>query len=131
MTSRVQLARRNTGVAFGETLGLDVPTRYTEDIHGAMNVVMAVDSLVTPAILGMSSKTLWLCRGLAALLFAFRGNLTDMPLRQRLEIEAATGVLLMLLAFRGTVTHRVVDNLYMFIGGAMMIGNAFMTEVSA
>src|SRR5258708_22525807 len=78
------------GVAFGEALGIDVPTHYSEEIHATVNALMAADSLVTPAILGMSTRTVWFCRLLAGLLLVTRSHALDLDLRQRLEIAALT-----------------------------------------
>jgi hypothetical protein len=125
--SRVQSANGN-GMAFGETLGIEVPTRYTEEIHAMINGLLAVDKAITPAILGFSGKTVWMCRILSGVMLAFRTNITELPLRRRLEIEAALGALVVIAALRGMITHRFFDNAYLFITGAIMIANALMTE---
>src|SRR5262249_20116970 len=52
-----ELPAHAAGTAFGETLGIDVPTRYSADIHSTVSAMLAVDSLVTPLLLGMSGKT--------------------------------------------------------------------------
>jgi hypothetical protein len=118
------------GVAFGESLGLDVPTQYTPEIHSVVNSMIAADAVLMPAILGMSARTAWLSRGLAALLWAFRDNsITDVPLRRRLEIEAGTGAILLLLGARGTVSRKPLDRLHLIFSGATLIANSFMTRV--
>jgi hypothetical protein len=118
------------GVAFGEALGLEVPTQYTPEIHSVVNSMIAADAVLMPAILGMSARTAWLGRGLAALLWAFRDNTTtDLPLRRRLEIEAGTGAVLVLLGVRGTVSRNALERLHMIFGGTMMIANSLMTRV--
>lgn len=125
--SRVQPSTSN-GTAFGETLGIDVPTRYTEEIHSMVNALLAADVALMPTIIGLSGRTVWLCRVMAGVLVAFRSNITELPLRRRLEIEAALGALLVIASIRGMITHRFFDNLYLFLSGAVMIGNALMTK---
>jgi hypothetical protein len=117
--------------AFGETLGLEVPTRYDEQSHSWVNTMMIADSLLTPMILGMSHRTIWTCRFLAGLLLLTRGKSDSVTLQQRLQIEAASGLLLIVLALRGTISRGFFDNAYLFIGGAIMIANSLMTEVDS
>jgi hypothetical protein len=129
MKNRSDLVPINLGSAFGETLGLDVPTRYDAQTHAAIDAVMALDSLVVPSLLRMSTRTVWACQLVAGLLLAlpnFKGNL---PMRQRLELEAGAGLMLMVLAFQGAITRRPFERLYLFIGGGMMVANSLMTQV--
>ncbi len=118
-------------MAFGENYGLVVPTKYSEETHGLFNVLMAADSVATPMIFGMSWRTIWLCRALAGALFVLRDKSTGMKLRYRLQIEAATGIALILLALRGSITPWLFERLYLMIGGGMMIANALMTQVES
>src|SRR5258706_14347078 len=97
-------------VWFGESLGIDVPTRYTAEIHSMVNALLAADTALSPVILGRSDRTVWLCRILSGVLVAFRTNITELPLRRRLEIQAALGALLVLAALRATITRRLFDN---------------------
>jgi len=130
MAIRSELAQYEAGVvAFGETLGMDVPTRYSPHIHDALDSLMALDCLITPVVLGMSSRTVWLCRFLTGLLLALRTDSEELPLRRRLELEAGVGVLLVLLALWGTVTRRPLDRAYLLLSGVVMIGNSMMTEL--
>lgn len=115
-------------VAFGERLGLEVPTRYDEKTHEWANLAMIADSLVTPLLTGMSPRTVWVCRALAALLALTRTHTTSVTLKQRLQIELATGIALIVLALRGEVSRRAWENLYLGIGGILMVANALMTE---
>src|SRR5476651_1381822 len=90
----VDLSPIENGVSFGETLGLGRSIRYTPKIHAMVNVLLAADGLLTPQILDMSSGTVWVCRSMIGLLLLLRNDSTNIPLRQRLEIEAVTGLLL-------------------------------------
>ena len=128
MESRVEVADFDRGVAFGESLGFDVPTRYGRDTHAAFNAIMAVDSLLTPVVLGMSRRTVVLCQLLAGGLLLLRREDSDLTLRQRLQLEATAGVVLIVLAMRGTITRRLLERGYLFVGGVMMIANSLMTE---
>jgi hypothetical protein len=115
--------------AFGEWLGLDVPTRYTPEAHAAFNVVMIGDSLVTPLITGMSKRTVWMCRFLSGLLFLTRKPNPSLSQRQALQIEVVSGTMLLVVALRGMVSKRWWENAYLFFGGLLMIANALMTEL--
>jgi hypothetical protein len=128
MASRVEIDDVDRGVAFGESLGIEVPTRYGRDTHAAFSTILAVDSLLTPLILGMSRRTVMLCQLLAGGLLWLRREDSDLTLRQRLQIEAAAGLVLLVLALRGTITRRLLDRLYLFIGGVLIIANSLMTE---
>ena len=129
MTTRELTRLQDTGIAFGETLGLEVPTQYSTDIHAAVNTLLAVDSLLTPRILGMSDQTVWMCRFLAGLLLLTRSQQLDVPMRRRLEVEAAMGGLVILMALRGLITHNLFERLYLAFGGATMVANSLMTRV--
>src|SRR5438552_4461674 len=94
-TSRADVSRYDHGVAFGETFGLEVPTRISPQIHDSMSAMLAVDALLTPSVLGMSRRMVWLCRLLAGLHLLFRSDTPDLPLRRRLELEAIVGLMLM------------------------------------
>ena len=114
-------------VAFGEALGIDVPTRYPRVTHDLINAAMAADSAVTPMLLGMSRRVCWGCRLLVALLLYGRSIRTDAELRRQLESEIAAGVLCVVAALFGT--RRLFERLYLLIGAVMLIGNALMTEI--
>ena len=120
-------------VAFGESLGMDVPTRYTAQTHDTINMLLAGDTLMTPMLFGMSTRTVWFCRALAGILFIGRGgsspNGDAFSLRNRLEMEAIVGLLLLALAVRGAVSNRVFDRVYLFVSGVVMIANSLMTEL--
>ncbi len=128
MASRVEIDDFDRGVAFGESLGIEVPTRYGRDTHAAFSTILAVDSLLTPLILGMSRRTVMLCQLLAGGLLWLRRDDSDLTLRQRLQIEATAGLVLLVLALRGTITRRLLDRIYLFIGGVLIIANSLMTE---
>lgn len=128
MDSSVEIAEFDRGIAFGESLGIEVPTRYGRDTHAAFNTILAVDALLTPLILGMSRRTVMLCQLLAGGLLMLRREDSDLTLRQRLQIEATAGLVLLVLALRGTITRRLLERLYLFIGGVLMIANSLMTE---
>jgi hypothetical protein len=113
--------------AYGETLGIDVPTRYDETAHAVFAAVMAADSVVTPTLFGMSRRTRIFCRWLAALLVVT--TLRQIPLKHRLAAEAGVGASLLVLGVYGTVSRRIFERLYLIIGGVLMLGNALMTEV--
>ena len=115
--------------ALGEWLGIDVPTRYTHEAHEFFNLLMAGDSLITPLLFGMSSRTVWVCRGLAALLFFTRKQNDSITMVQALQIEAATGLALIILASQGAFSRRWWENGYFLFGGVLMIANALMTEI--
>ena len=125
-----ELPAHATGTAFGETLGIEVPTRYSADIHSAVSAMLAVDSLVTPLILGMSGKTVWFSRLVAGLLFMLRSNASEATLQRRLELEAQVGLLVVFLAIRGAITRRPIDRAYLFVAGVTMIADSLMTEVA-
>ena len=116
-------------IAFGEWLGIDVPTRYTEESHKFFNAMMVGDCLVSPMLFGMSGRTVWVCRALAGLLFITRKKTESLSLRQALQVEAATGLTLIVLAAQGTVSKRWWENAYLMFGGALMLLNALMTEM--
>ncbi|MBX3064193.1 MAG: hypothetical protein KF726_14545 [Anaerolineae bacterium] len=117
-------------VALGEHLGIDVPTRYNEATHEVINGAMFVDSLITPVLLNMSRPTVWTCRFLSALLFLTRRSSDSLTLKQALQVEAATGLLVMFAAINGSISKRFWENCYLFIGGVIMIANALMTELN-
>jgi hypothetical protein len=127
-SSRAEVTRPAN--AFGETFGLEVPTRYSPQMHDSMSTIMAIDSLLTPTVLGMSGRVVWLFRLMSALHVVFRLHDPNLPLRQRLELEAVTGLLMAGIAIRGTVSHNLLDRLYILLSGVMMIGNSLMTEVN-
>lgn len=113
--------------AFGETFGLDVPTRYTAETHGLFNTIMAADAALTPTLLHMSRRTRWVCRALAMLLLAGRTARTGTDLRRQLQLEAAVGLLLMAAAISGRM--RFLEKAYCLIGGLLMLANSLMTQV--
>jgi hypothetical protein len=129
MDIEVQIPEQRGLPAFGETLGVDVPTRYDSTAHATVNTLMIADSLITPVLLGMSGPTVWTCRAIAALLFITRTSSVELPLRRQLEIEAATGIGLIFLALRGQISKKWFENAYLFAGGVMMVANSLMTEV--
>jgi hypothetical protein len=120
---------RLTRIALGEWLGLDVPTRYTHEAHEYFNALMIGDSLITPFIFGMSGRTVWVCRALAALLFFTRKKTDTLSMRQALEVEAAVGITLIVLAAQGAISKRWWENAYLLFGGVLMLANALMTEM--
>lgn len=113
--------------AYGETLGLGVPTRYNLPTHSVVNLVMAADSLITPMLFNMSPVTKWICRALAGLLLVTR--MDSLEVRARLQWEVAVGLLLIGAALTGRVTSRFFENMYLLFGGLLMVANALMTEV--
>ncbi len=115
--------------AYGETLGIEVPTRYSEDTHDYFNLLMAADSMVTPVMLRMHRRTVWLCRGLAALLVMTCRREGGPDARTRFEVEVGSGLLLLGVALGGRFTRNIFERSYLFIGGLLMIGNALMTQV--
>jgi hypothetical protein len=130
--SKVEVARPlENGVAFGETFGLGVPTIYTAEIHDAINVILAADSVLTPKVLGMSSRTVWFCRVMAGMLILTRSDTMNLELRQNLAFEAGAGLLLILLALRGMLSRNIFERLYLFIAGVAMVGNSLMTQVDS
>lgn len=129
MNDRSDLVPINQGVAFGETLGLEVPTRYDAQTHAAIDAAMALDSLVVPSLLRMSTRTVWACQLIAGMLLALPNFKGDLSMRRRLELEAGVGLILMLMALRGAITHRPFERLYLFIGGGMMVANSMMTQI--
>lgn len=124
-----QEAPTATPQAFGEWLGIAVPTRYREEVHALANMAMVGDSLITPLITGMSKNTVWVCWVLAGLLFITRQKSESLTQRQALQIELVSGLLLLLLAARGMISKRWWENSYLFFGGLLMIANALMTEL--
>lgn len=118
-------------LAFGESFGIDVPTKYSGETHSVFNTVMAVDSLITPMLFNMSGRTVWLCRMLALGLLVLRSDQSNLTLRYRLELETVSGVGLIVLGFRGSVSSRLFERLYLIIGGGMMIANALMTQLES
>src|SRR5690349_20800204 len=128
--SKVEVARPlENGIAFGETLGLGVPTIYTAEIHDAINAVMAADVVLTPRILGMSSGTVWFCRVMAGILMMTRSDVISSDLRQNLTFEAGVGLLMMFIGFRGMISRNIFERMYLFVSGLLMVGNSLMTQV--
>jgi len=117
------------GQAFGESLGIEVPTRYDVKTHDSFDTLLVADSLLTPILFGMSRPTLWVCRLLAGLLVIMRVESNDLTLHKRLQIEAMIGIGLIVFALRGTLTRRPLENLYLFAGGVSIIANCLMTQV--
>lgn len=115
-----------TPQAYGESLGFSVPTRYDEGTHNAVNLALVADSLLVPRVLNMSPITKWICRALAGLLLVTRMDSIDV--RQRLQWEVAVGLLLIGGAMTGRLSSRIFENLYLLIGGIMIVFNALMTE---
>lgn len=114
--------------AFAELFGLEVPTRYSEETHRLFNRIMAVDSAVTPFITGMSRTTVWFCRGLALLVaFTSLPNAT-LKLRNRLAIEVAVGLAIILFGLSSRSRLPFLERAYFIIGGLIMIANAGMTQ---
>src|SRR5258708_39154224 len=109
MTTRELTRLQDTGIAFGETLGLEVPTQYSTDIHAAVNALLAVDSLVTPGILGMSDQTVWMCRFLAGPLLPPPRQPIGRPMLRPLGVGAAIGGLIYLIAVRGTAPPYLLE----------------------
>ncbi|HLY29242.1 MAG TPA: hypothetical protein VKQ72_23045 [Aggregatilineales bacterium] len=129
VTRRVEISPVEQPMAFGESLGLELPTRYTPHAHETIDILLAFDSVLTPPMLGLTQRTVWFCRGLAALLLFLRNDDSNLPLRRRLEIEALAGLLLMALAWRGTISRRFLDRLYLIFEGTALVGNSLMTEI--
>jgi hypothetical protein len=129
VTRQVEISPVEQKMAYGESLGLELPTRYTPHTHETVDILMAFDSLMSPPMLGMSQRTIWFCRALAGLLFLLRNDDSNLSLRRRLEIEAVTGALLMIFAWRGTVSRRFLDRLYLLFEGTALVGNSLMTEI--
>ena len=125
----VELNPIESGVSFGETLGLGRSIRYTPQIHAMVNMLLAADGLLTPQIFDMSAGTVWVCRSMIGMLLLLRNDSTNLPLRQRLEIEAAAGALLALLAVQGTVSRNLFERVYLFGRGISVLANSLMTQV--
>ncbi len=125
----VDLSSIEHGVSFGETLGLGRSIRYTPQIHAAVNLLLAADGMLTPQILDMSTGTVWICRSMVGMLLLLRDNSTNLPLRKRLEIEAAAGALLAVLAVQGSVSHNLFERAYLFGRGVSVLANSLMTQV--
>jgi len=125
----VDLNPIESGVSFGETLGLGRSIRYTPQIHAMVNVLLAADGLLTPQIFDMSAGTIWLCRSMIGMLLLLRDDSTNIPLRQRLKIEASAGVLLAILAVKGTVSRNLFERAYLFGRGVSVLANSLMTQV--
>lgn len=115
--------------AFGEMLGMDVPTRYPEETHNFLNQVMAADCMVTPVLLRMSGPTVWLCRALAALLAMTSMRGERLSLRTRLTFELTVGVALLITALSARTRVRLLERAYLLFGAVLMIGSALMTQV--
>ncbi len=115
--------------AFGEQFGISLPTRYPAETHAWLNNVMALDSAVTPMLTRMSSPTKWICRALAGLLVFTAMKNSDLDLRTRLNVEVTAGLLIIVMGVINVPRVRVLERLYLIIGGAVMIGNALMTEL--
>ena len=96
--SRLALAEAINKTAFGESIGLELPTRYDSNMHALVDALIAADAAISPVLFGMSSRTIWLCRLLAVVLLILRNDQPDMKLRERLELEAGIGVLLIAVA---------------------------------
>jgi hypothetical protein len=129
VTFQQESVGRPARIAFGEWLGIDVPTRYTAESHEFFNITMIGDSLITPLIFGMSSRTVWVCRALVAVLFLTRRKTDSLSMQQALQVEAATGLTLVVLAAQGAISKRWWENAYLMFGGALMVLNALMTEM--
>src|SRR5258708_2669338 len=91
--------------------------------------VLAIESLVMQRMLVMSDETVWMCGFLAGLLLLTRSQQIDVPMRRRLEVEAAMGGLIILMAMRGMIPHNLFERLYLAFGGATMVANSLMTRV--
>jgi hypothetical protein len=129
MSDRPNLVPSSEGIAFGETLGLDVPTRLDAQTHAAIDAALALDSLLIPSLLRMSTRTVWTCQLVAGMLLALPNFKGALSMRHRLELEAGAGLMLMVLAFQGAITRRPFERLYLFIGGGMMVANSLMAEI--
>ncbi len=114
-------------LAFGETFGLDVPTRYPAETHDLFNTLLAADSMILPALLGLSPWTRWLYRALAALLVAGRRPHTPVERRQQLQVEATAGLALMGAALFGRL--RAIARISVFVSGLLILANSLMTQV--
>jgi len=115
-------------LAFGETFGFDVPTRYPAATHRFINGLMATDATLTPRLLRMSRRTRAICRIVAPLLMAVRTVRSDADLRRQLQVEIAAGLICVLAAFVARI--RFGERLYLLAGGIGLIGNALMTQVA-
>jgi hypothetical protein len=113
--------------AFGETLGLDVPTRYTAETHALFNSLLAADASLTPLLIRTSKRTRWVCRGLAMLLMAGRAPRSGSELRQQLQFEAAVGSLVISMALVRRM--KFLERCYCLIVGVLMVANSLMTQV--
>ncbi len=129
VTRRVEISPIEQRVAFGESLGIELPTRYSPHTHENVDVLLAFDSVLTPPMLGLTQRTVWFCRGLAGMLLFLRNDDSNLPLRRRLEIEAIAGLVLMIFAWRGTISRRLMDRLYLIVEGSALLGNSLMTEI--
>lgn len=112
--------------AFGETLGLDMPTRYPAETHAFFNSLLAADASLTPVLLRMSRGTRWLCRGVATLLLVGRVPRSGSELRQQLQIELASGLLVVSIAL--TRRMKFLERCYCLIVGVLMVANSLMTQ---
>jgi len=115
-------------LAFGETLGFDVPTRYPSATHAMINALMAADSTITPLLFGMSRRTRLICQVLAALLVTGRKVHSDVDLKWQLQVELTAGIFCLFASLFGHI--RFLERVYLFVGSVMLMGNALMTQVS-
>jgi hypothetical protein len=115
--------------AYGEMLGLVLPTRYPEETHKLITQAMVADSSITPVLTRMSRPVVLICWGLAALLTMTGTKEGNFELKTRLQLELATGFGLICIALLNIPRVRFLERLYLLFGGVMMVANALMTEV--
>ncbi len=129
MESRVEIAPVGNDLALGELLGIDVPTRYSPRIHDAVDTVLSINSLLAPAMLGMSRPTVLLCRLLAGTVTLLHLENDELSYRRRLELKSLVGLLLIAMALQGIIVRRPFERFYLFGMGAALVSNSLMTEI--
>ncbi len=130
MDSRVEVAPVGNDIALGELLGIDVPTRYGPHIHDAVDTVLSINSLLAPAMLGMSRPTVLLCRLLAGTITLLHLENDELSYRRRLELKSLVGLLLIAMALQGIIVRSPFERFYLFGMGALLVSNSLMTEVA-
>ncbi len=129
MVSEVEIASTDSDMALGELLGIDVPTRYGPQIHAAVDTALSINSLIAPPVLGMSQRTVLLCRLLTAVITMLHIENDELSFRRRLELKIMIGLVLVSMALQGIVVRRPFERAYLFAFGVVLISNSLMTEI--